>query len=307
MSSKISVIIPNYNGENLIKKNLPKIIKYFPNCQIIISDDCSVDNSVKLIKADFPEVEVTVHGKNLGFSSTVNDGVKLARNSILVFLNTDISLERSYIKEITDYFKEENLFGIGFQDKSHENNKVILRGRGIGFFEKGLLKHAKGKNVAGRTLWISGGSCAVSLEKFKKLNGFNEIYNPFYWEDIDLSYRAIKSGWEIKFAPEIIVDHFHEVGSIRQNNSSGRITQIATRNMFIFSAKNITDKKLLFDFYLNLILLFIKSIFKNKSTVAKAIIKFIFKLPKILSDRKRESRQYRLSDSELIKIYGNEK
>lgn len=304
MKPIISVIIPNYNGEQLLRRNLPKIIKYFPYCQIIISDDCSFDNSVELIKKEFPNVELTVHRKNKGFSSTVNDGVKLAKGKILVFLNTDVSLERTYLIEIKKYFHNKNLFGIGFQDKSYEKGKVVLRGKGVGRFEKGLLKHSKGNNTLGPTLWISGGSCAVDVQKFRQLNGFNEIFNPFYWEDIDLSYRAIKSGWEILFTPEIIVDHFHEAGSIRKHHKPRKILQIASRNMFIFSAKNISDQKILIEFYFNLFTLMMKSIIKLDLVTLIAIIKFLNKLPEILVLRRKESKSYVLSDKQVLAKFG---
>lgn len=304
MKPKISVIIPNYNGERLLEKNLPKIIKYFPNCQIIISDDCSSDGSAELIKDKFKNVELTIHRKNKGFSSTVNDGAKLAKAEILVFLNTDVSLDKCYTAEIEKYFKNKNLFGIGFQDRSYEDGKIVLRGRGIGKFQNGLLNHSKGDNIFGPTLWISGGSCAVDAHKFRRLNGFNEIFNPFYWEDIDLSYRATKSGWEILFTPDIVVDHFHESGSIRKHHKPDRITQIAARNMFIFSAKNITNKKIMFEFYSNLTYLFLKSLVKLDKSTLMSIFRFLYKTPEIIISRHKESQIYKLSDTEVLRKFG---
>ncbi|PJE58197.1 MAG: glycosyltransferase family 2 protein, partial [Candidatus Portnoybacteria bacterium CG10_big_fil_rev_8_21_14_0_10_36_7] len=42
------------------------------------------------------------------------------------------------------------------------------------------------------------------------LNGFDELYSPFYWEDIDLSYRAWKTGYTVLFDPQVLVEHHHE-------------------------------------------------------------------------------------------------
>lgn len=307
MPQKISVVIPNYNGINLLKKNLPGVIKNFPNSQIIVSDDQSSDNSVNWIKENFPSVDISVHKKNLGFSSTANDGAKLALGEVIVLLNTDVSVKKDYTERILKYFDDKNLFGIGFQDRSYEKEKIVLRGRGGGSFNNGLLKHYKGSNESGTTLWISGGSCAVSREKFEKLGGFNPIFNPFYWEDIDLSYRALKSGWAILFTPEIEVDHYHEAGAIRTNNSASRINQIALRNMFIFSAKNITDTRLLTQFYLYIFLLVVKSVIKADSLTIKAIILFLLKMKKIIRSKNFEKKLYKLTDTEVIKYFGNAK
>ncbi len=305
MSPKISVVIPNYNGISLLKKNLPGIVKNFPDSQIIVSDDCSHDKSVDWIKQNFPQVDVTVHRQNLGFSSTANDGVKLASGKVIVLLNTDVSVKKNYSKEILHYFHDKNLFGIGFQDLSYESGKVVRRGRGGGEFKKGLLSHYKGSNSHGATLWVSGGSCAINREKFNRLGGFNTIFNPFYWEDIDLSYRALKSGWNILFTPEIEVDHYHDTGSIRTNNSKLRINQIAQRNMFIFSAKNVTDLNILIQFYIYIFILFIKSLIKSDYSTNKSILQFALKIFKIIRLRNIEKKRYKLTDKEIIKYFGN--
>ncbi len=305
MNKKITVVIPNYNGAKLLGLNLPNVIKNFPNTRIIISDDNSSDDSLSVLADQFPDIEIVANKKNRGFSSNVNSGVKKAKTPIVVLLNTDVSVNKDYTKKIESYFENENLFGVGFQDQSFEDGNIVLRGRGIGTFKKGLLNHAKGKNEYGRTLWISGGSCAISLEKFKKLGGFNEIYNPFYWEDIDLSYRAVKSGWEILFTPEIVVDHFHEIGSIRKHHSEERITKIAARNMLIFSAKNITDKKILVSFYITLAKLTVRSLLKIDKNMLSSIGWFMLKYPSIISSRNKEKKYYKLSDKEIIHNFGN--
>lgn len=304
MSNKISVVIPNYNGSSLLLRNLPSVINNFPKCQIIVADDASTDDSLNILTRNFPSVKVIANPVNKGFSSNINSGISVAKTDILVLLNTDVSIPKNYTKDVLAYFEDSELFGLGFQDRSHENKQIVLRGRGIGKFEKGLLSHAKGENVAGNTLWVSGGSCALSREKFVKLNGFNPIYNPFYWEDIDLSYRALKTGWKLKFAPEIVVDHMHETGSIKTHNKEAKIVSVSARNMFIFSAKNLTDKDLLFDFYLNLILLFGKSLIKRDGVIIKSIISFFLKLPKVLGSRLKEKRLYKLSDKQVIELYG---
>lgn len=304
MNGKISVVIPNFNGRDLLLKNLPSVIKNFPNSQIIVSDDCSTDDSVKLLKSQFPSITLTVHQKNQGFSSTVNDGVRYAKNPIIVLLNTDVSISKNYTDKIVKHFSNPNIFGVGFQDLSYENQQVVPRGRGIGFFDKGILRHSKGENVSGRTLWISGGSCAINLEKFQKLGGFNEIFNPFYWEDIDLSYRAIKSGWEVLFDTKIVVNHYHDTGSIKKHHTQIKIMQTAARNMYIFSAKNITDKKLLAEFYLGLLIIFIKFLVRFDFTSIVPIIKFIAKLPAIYESREKEKKMYKISDTEVINNFG---
>ena len=58
MSKKITVVIPNYNGSKLLRRNLPDIIKNFPDSQIIISDDNSSDDSLNFLANNFPNMKI---------------------------------------------------------------------------------------------------------------------------------------------------------------------------------------------------------------------------------------------------------
>ena len=92
---------------------------------------------------------------------------------------------------------------------------------------------------------VSGCSVAFSKDKLLKLGGYDELFNPFYWEEVDLSYRAWKRGWKILFEPESLV--YHQTHStISDVCSKQYITKISERNRYILVWKNISDKKMLF-------------------------------------------------------------
>jgi GT2 family glycosyltransferase len=80
---------------------------------------------------------------------------------------------------------------------------------------------------------------------WKELGGMDTLYNPFYWEDIDLSYRARKAGWKTLFEPKSIVNHHHEEGKIKREFSPPDVKRIAYRNQFIFIWKNVSDGPIL--------------------------------------------------------------
>jgi hypothetical protein len=79
-------------------------------------------------------------------------------------------------------------------DKSMEGDKVVLRGRGIGRWEKGFYIHKRGEIDKVDTAWVSGGSGAFRRLMWNTLGGMDPIYNPFYWEDIDPEIKANFSG-----------------------------------------------------------------------------------------------------------------
>lgn len=118
---------------------------------------------------------------------------------------------------------------------------MVLRGRGIARWERGMYVHLRGEVDKTDTAWVSGGSGAFRKSMWKKFGGMNPIFNPFYWEDIDLSYRAVKAGYKILFDPTSIVVHEHEQGIIKQEYSAFHVKTIAYRNQFLFIWKNSSD------------------------------------------------------------------
>ncbi len=130
---------------------------------------------------------------------------------------------------------------MGLEDQSHENKRVIPRGRGGAIYKRGFLIHFAAIPERGVTLWTSGGSSIFDKNKFLKLGGFDEIYKPFYWEDIDLGFRAWRSGYYCYFEPLSKVDHYHQLGAIVKSSSTFRIKSVSYKNQFLFVWKNIGD------------------------------------------------------------------
>ena len=244
MAKKISVVIPNYNGSHLLNKNLTQVLKTCPGCEVIVVDDSSTDDSVKLIERNFRGIKLIRNKKNEGFSKSVNKGVKQSTGSLVLLLNSDVSPKQGFLQPALKHFKslkDKNLFAVGLCDLSHENNSIIQRGKGGAKFTKGFVTHFATRIKSGETLWVSGGSGLFNKEKFLELGGFDATFAPFYWEDIDLCFRAWKKGYKCLFGPASKVDHFHEQGIIKKRYSDFFIKSVSYKNQFLFVWKNIDD------------------------------------------------------------------
>ncbi len=236
--SGISTIIPVYKHEELFLHNLEHNAHYLKKTEIIIVIDDPTSRGLKeRIHAITPQAHVLHNSVNMGFSGSMNQGVKRASNSYLLFLNSDVKLlDVSYQKAADLLKKNVNLFAVSFAQI--EKDKSIV-GANTARLHNGIFEHS-GKN-AKRTcanLWPEGGSSLVRASYFQALNGYDELYAPFYWEDVDLGFRAWKRGYETIFSPDILVEHHHET-TIRSFFSKKTITAIAQRNQFVFMWKNL--------------------------------------------------------------------
>lgn len=304
----ISIVIPNYNGRTLLEKNLPKVIAALGeyekgNHEIIIVDDCSKDDSVSFIEG-FEKTSISIrllkNEKNLGFSPTVNKGVENAKGEIVILLNTDVAPEKNFVEPLIKHFKEKQIFAVGCVDKSIENGKTVLRGRGLGHWERGFLIHRRGEVDKTSTLWVSGGSGAFRKDIWDKLGGLNELYAPFYYEDIDMSYRALKSGYKVLFEPKSIVVHEHEEGAIKREYEPKKVKRIAYRNQFIFAWENATDYTLQVSECLWLPYHLIKAVLRMDVPFILAFFDSLILLPKVIKSSLSYQKFFIKKDSEVI-------
>jgi len=239
---KISVLVTNWNGLSLLKKNLETVIKLSPEAdEIIVADDASQDKScdfVKDLQKKYPQLKLIARTKNFGFGHNSNDAVNQAKGDLVVLLNSDILPHPNYIKNTLKHFDNPNVFGVGFAELGHENYARI-------FWKSGYLQHEPGTDIKKTHIsaWVSGGSSIIRKDLFQKLGGFDAVYAPFYSEDLDLGYRAWKSGYTLLWEPKSIVEHNHE--STMSKFSKNLLNYVKERNRLLNVWRNITDKKLL--------------------------------------------------------------
>lgn len=239
----VSIIIPNWNGQELLKRNLPQVLAVTEEAEeIIVVDDGSTDDSVNMLREKFPKIRVLLKKTHEGFASTVNLGVRAANSDIVVLLNTDVEPEKNFLAPLLLDFNNPNVFAVGCMDKSIEMGKMTLRGRGLAKWEKGFYVHSRGDIDKTDTAWVSGGSGAFRKNLWEKLGGMDTLFNPFYWEDIDISYRAKRMGYRLIFEPKSVVRHYHERGKILMSYSNFFIKRISYRNQFLFVWKHVRGR-----------------------------------------------------------------
>lgn len=285
---KVSIVIPNWNGKDKLEKNLPEVLKIENISEIIVVDDASTDGSVKLLRENFPQIILIEKEKNEGFSSTVNLGVKKALGELVFLLNTDAIPEKDCIKKVLKYFENPKVFSVGFNTGGNWSWAK---------WQEGYFWHYMSKEEIDthETLWVSGGSGIFRKSIWDELGGFDENYNPFYEEDLDLGYRAVKRGFINFWIKDAIVEHYKDKGVISQNFSKNKIANIAQRNQLMFIWKNILDK--------NLIRSHIFALMKKLITQPKywsIFLSALVHISDILKKRVVEKRAQKLTDLEIM-------
>ncbi len=303
----ISVIILNWNGGQFLEKVISPLLKEISmKDEIIVVDNNSSDRSVHIIKERFPQIKLLQLEKNYFFAKGNAFGLELVEKPITVFLNNDMIVQPGFLKQIRkSLINNEKIFSVSseiFLWNPQQLRVETGRTRGIFQFGEPQLQHIPngGKDVD-VTFWSGGGSSAYSTAKLKMLGGFSELYSPFYWEDVDLSYRAWKRGWISLVDPAASVLHKH------QGSSEGVITQtyiqrIKRRNMHLFVWANFSSWKMLVFYFINLPFRFVRSLVSADFDDLVAFLLAVTKLFSALKQRYAQKAVSVVSDEIVFKI-----
>lgn len=292
----VSIIIPNFNGKELLQKNLPFVISAYKNKhnkikEIIVVDDASTDDSVSFLKEEyFKEIKIIKQEKNHGFAYTVNNGVKTAKSDLVCLINSDVHVTSNFLETINKDFDDEQVFAVSLHEKGFGYTK--------GKFKKGFIIHEgmpEAKDIT-ESFWASGGSGVFRKNVWNSLNGLDSELMPFYFEDLDISYRAQKRGYKILWDPKANVIHNHE--STYKKLNQGYVNRIKERNYLLFNWKNLTSKTLIRKHIISLITRIIRH-------PGYLIVFFmaVLKLDVVMERRKIEFKETIISDEAIFEKF----
>lgn len=291
----ISVIIPTYRNTSVLVKNLKHNLPYLEGCEVVVVND-DPDESIKEDLNDFISVKLIENPENKGFSGAVNEGVRQSTGSYLFLLNNDVKLlNRSYENALEKFKKDDELFAVSFAQKEYDGRII---GKNEIYWDRGMIHHRAASNLEpGINAWAEGGSAIFDRAKYDMLNGFDELFSPFYWEDVDLSYRAWKSGFNTLFDPSILVEHHHET-TIGAQFTREHINAVAYRNQLIFQWKNLSSWGMIMEHKINLLKQLLFSLMKGDTVFLEGWFLALKIFPSIL--KKRRTVPTKKSDHEIL-------
>ena len=257
MSSSISILIPSWNGLHLLLENLPSVCaaaerydrETGSETEILVVDDGSEDNTGSQLIPQFPRIRLILRQQNAGFAIACNTGFSQCRFPLVALLNNDVWISEDYFLHQAAHFQNPRVFAVTAKVFEWEQ-PVFGTGGKFAHFRKGFwsVYFNYDVNISDRSIWVKdqkllsaygvGGFSTYSKVKLKELGGFNQLLSPFYWEDIDLSYRGWKRGWEIHYEPRSIARH-RTSATINTRYRKKLVKEIATRNRLLFHWINL--------------------------------------------------------------------
>jgi len=243
-----TIVIPNWNGRDLLKKYLPPLmaaVQQCPGSEVLVVDNGSTDGSAQFILENHPQVRLVALKENLGFGGGSNEGFQHAKHDIVVLLNSDMRVERDFLRPLLDAFGDEQTFAVSCQIFFSDPNKLREEtGLTEGWWQQGSLRVRHRTEDAMRDpypcFYGGGGSCAFDRRKFLELGGFDALLAPFYLEDTDIGYLAWKRGWAVLYQPASVVYHEHR-GTIGHHFSDAYIQAVLKKNFLLFTWKNMHE------------------------------------------------------------------
>lgn len=303
---KVSVIIPNWNGKELLAVSLPSLNKQsYKNFEIIVIDNGSIDGSTDYIKKHFPGVKVIKLQKNIGFAPAVNLGIKAAAGEYIILINNDTRIKKDCLKYLVKAADDHSEAGMVAAKMLNFYNPKIIDSAGdfidavghannIGLGEKDGEKF----NKEGYVFLVTGGGGLFKKKAIEKVGLFDGDYFA-YFEDVDWCFRAQLLGFKGWYEPKAVIYHIHKATSGRNKLFT---EYLQFRNMTMTIIKNFPRALLFHDFN------WFKIILVNINTVRflamqgylrealKAEFFVILKLPQLLRQRKEIQARKVVSD-----------
>jgi GT2 family glycosyltransferase len=266
MHSQIAIVILNWNGAKLLQQFLPSVLESSKNglTGVIVADNGSTDDSLQILRNEFPQVEILDLGQNYGFARGYNEALELIDADYYVLLNSDVEVTPGWLDEPIRLL-EEDLLIASVQPKILNYNKrdyFEYAGAAGGFIDRWGYPFCRGRifNVIEQDFgqyddqtdifWTSGACMIVRAKLFHEYGGFDADFWA-HMEEIDLCWRLKNKGYRMVYTPKSKV--FHLGGGSLPYESPKKLYLNFRNNLWLLY-KNLPPKQLFPILFLRMIL-----------------------------------------------------
>ncbi len=300
MSGGFSIVIPSWNGRELLREYLPAVVAAAGGGEIVVSDDGSSDGTAAWLAQSFPQIRCVRGERNRGFAPAANAGVRAAKSPVVVLLNNDVAPEPDCLAHLASWFDDPAIFGVTLRAFDLPQRTFATGGK-LGRFRRGFWEtwrnYETGAGERGASFMLVGGFCAFRRDVFLELGGFDPVFAPYYSEDLDLSYRARKRGWRLGYEPRARLWHAPS-SSVRRHSTPFRRAAVTERNRLLFHWRNL-DAGRLAEHLLWAHLLLLQNLLRGNFAYHAGYAQAVRRAGAVSAFRRGERPRWRLRDEEM--------
>ena len=253
--AKVAIVILNWNGQAMLAKYLPNVIEYSrQDAEVWVADNCSSDQSMRLLETQFPQVKTIVLEQNFGFAEGYNRALKQIEAEYYILLNSDVEVSHHWLTPLIE-FMDSHPQVAACQPKllaEYDKDSFEYAGACGGFLDKYGYPFCRGRifNMVERDngqydyqqeiLWATGACMMIRSKDYWDAGGLDGRFFA-HNEEIDLCWRLRLMGRQIYCIPESEVYH---VGGGTLPKSNPMKTFLNFRNNLTMLYKNLSDKEL---------------------------------------------------------------
>jgi GT2 family glycosyltransferase len=291
-------MVLNWNGAAHLAECLPSVVAAAATAgaDVWVVDNASTDGSGALCRERFPSVRFEQIGENLSLAA-YNVAAERATADVIVSLDNDVVVEPGFLQPLLRHFDDGEVFAVSPSIRTFPVGSATehLEATAVAW-DRGVLRRGVARTEPGPLFYNCGCAVARDRRKLLELDGFDLLYFPLYHEDVDLSWRAWKRGWQCLYEPESVV--YHESGGAL--GRSGRVTALMTRNELLFHWKNLTSHRLLVSHLLTLVPRLATQARRRDAARLRGFAEALPHLPAALRARRRARAQAMLDDTQAI-------
>ena len=251
---QVAVIILNWNGAALLRRYLPSVVANTPSAlaDVIVADNGSSDNSLEVLRDEFPSVGVIALDKNYGFAEGYNRAIDQVEHPVTVLLNSDVRTPEHWLEPLVEYLNEHDDVGALqpklLHDRGDGREVFEYAGAAGGYLDKHGYPYCRGRifeaieddngqydDITPSILWASGACLVVRTELYRRAGGLDSDFFA-HMEEIDLCWRIHLLGYDIRMVPQSRVYH---LGGASLPQGNPRKTYLNFRNNLLLLHKNL--------------------------------------------------------------------
>lgn len=234
LSNQLSIIIVTAGSNEYIFHCLDSIKNQsYPDFEAIVIDNSNNPNLAESIKKLYPEIILYTSPENLFYANALNKGIALSKGEFILCLNDDIIMDKNFISLAIKGFAVSPRVGmisgkiLRFDKKTIDSTGLFLsicrtaKERGYGKSDK--EQYASGGYIFG----VSGAAAFYRRQMLEQIKINSEYFDSdfyFYYEDLDIAWRAFNFGWKAYYIPEALI--YHKRAGTAGNNKA-KITKFA--------------------------------------------------------------------------------